>query len=80
MASEAKDAPKKARKLTPKQQKAANDARITRLYGAGCSGVQVSIHDLGRIWSVGEEGIAAGDDDEALQARIVALVETIRKN
>lgn len=56
------------------------DARIQRIYGERCSGVQISVLDIDRIFTVGREAIEAGDDDQALGDKIAALVETIRMN
>jgi hypothetical protein len=63
-----------------KKQKKLNEQRISRIYGQRCSGVQVNVMDLGKVFKVAEDGIAAGMGDEALGNVIAAFVETIRKN
>ena len=63
-----------------KVQKKRDDARITKAYGAGCNGVVISIWDMGKISAVGHQAIADGADDEMLQIKIRAFVNTIRKN
>jgi len=58
----------------------ATDDRISRAYYGNCSGVQVSILDIPRIFAEGRRAIAEGADDVMLAARIVAFVDTIRCN
>jgi hypothetical protein len=65
--------------MTKVQQKKV-DARIAKAYHAGCSGIEISIMDMGKISAVGRAAITEGADDAVLQARIRAFVETIRKN
>lgn len=66
------------RKQSVAERKA--DKRINAAYCANCSGVQVSVLDIGKVFKVGHQAIANGADDTELAARIVAFVETIRKN
>ena len=56
------------------------DKRIEAAYLGTCKGVQVSMMDIPKIFAEGRKAVAEGADDEALRARIVAFVETIRKN
>ena len=72
------------------------DQRIERAYYASCSGIQVDIMDIGKIFDAGRQAVAQMDigkifdagrqavaqgvDDAALTAAIRAFVETIRKN
>jgi hypothetical protein len=56
------------------------DARVERAYYATCSGIQVSIMDLGSIFRVGRALALTEADDGALGAGIRDFVETIRKN
>ncbi|HTE40296.1 MAG TPA: hypothetical protein VK629_05685 [Steroidobacteraceae bacterium] len=62
------------------KQEKINDARIERIYGQRCSGVQVDIMDIGKVFKAGEAAIAEGVDDVVLGDKIVAYVQTIRKN
>ena len=61
-----------------KKQKKLNDARISRVYGQRCSGVQIGIMDIGKVFKVAEEAIAAGMGDEALGNVIAAYVDTLK--
>lgn len=70
----------KARKLTPKQQEKQNRSRIEAAYYKGCNRVEISVLDMGKVFTAGNAAIAAGADDDALQKVIVAFVETVRKN
>lgn len=58
------------------------DKRIEQLYYKTCSGVQIDIMDIGRVFNAGR--IAVRDnpdiDDAALASVIVGFVATIRKN
>ena len=65
--------------MNKKQLKEA-DARINRVYLDNCKGVQVSVMDIGKIFTVGRGSIEAGDDDSVLAKKIVDFVNTIRKN
>lgn len=69
-----------ARKPTKKQLQKQADKRVERLYYASCSGVQINIMDIGKVFRAGREAIALGGDDVAVTAAIVAFVATIRKN
>jgi hypothetical protein len=63
-----------------KAQEKRNHDRVSALYAKACSGVQISIWDMGKVMKVGLEGVAQGLDDEALKAKIAEFVATIRKN
>jgi hypothetical protein len=58
------------------------DARISRLYTQHCSGVQIDVMDIGKVFEEGQRWLAGnpGITDDALAAAIVAFVDTIRKN
>lgn len=63
-----------------KKQKKLNDSRINRLYSQRCSGVQINIMDIGKVFKVAEAGIVAGMDDQQLGDVIVAYANEIRMN
>lgn len=65
--------------MTKRQLKAA-EARVDRAYMRICSGVQINIMDIGKVFKVGMAAIAAGADETALETAIVNFVQTIRKN
>lgn len=56
------------------------EKRIDLAYRTHCSGVQIDIMDIGKIFKVGHGLIASGLDDAQLGAHLVAYVNTIRKN
>lgn len=56
------------------------DRRINAAYTATCSGIQVNIMDLQKIFDVGKASILNGDNDDQLCIKIRALVERIRFN
>ncbi len=62
-----------------KEEKAL-DVRIERLYSQSCSGVQIPMMAIPKVFSVAKAAAATGADDEAVKAAIVAFVETIRVN
>jgi len=66
-------------KLTKRQQNAL-DKKIEQAYYATCRGVQIDIMDIGKVFDAGYKALAEGADDETLKAKIVAFVETIRRN
>ncbi len=69
-----------AAKMSRSEKIAFNKAekRIESAYYAGCSGVQIDVMDIGKVFKHGHVLIKSGADDEALKAGIVAFVETIR--
>lgn len=71
-----------SRKLTTKQIAKLNDARINALYCQRCSGVQINVMDIGRVFKVANQAIVQQPDidDADLGDEIVAFVNTIRCN
>lgn len=63
-----------------KQSKAEKiaDKRVERAYYATCSGIQINMMDIGKVFAYGRMQIEAGVDDAALQSAIRNYVETIR--
>jgi hypothetical protein len=56
------------------------DARINKAYTSSCQNVQIPMLQIPEVFKVGRQAIAEGADDEALKAKIVAFVATIRTN
>lgn len=67
---------RKSRKPTKKQI----DARVERAYYDTCSGIQIDIMDIGKVFQAGRNAIKDGVDDETLRKVIRNFVESIRKN
>ena len=68
-----------ARKNTKKRENAA-DKLVEQAYYATCSGIQIGIMDIGKVFAFGRLKLETGEDFEALKASVRAYVETIRKN
>lgn len=60
-----------------KQLEKALDAEISRVYAQNCSGIQIDIFDIGKVFAVAKKAHSEGRD---MRAAIVNFVETIRKN
>jgi len=67
-------------KMTRSEKIAFNksEKRIERAYYAGCTGVQINVMDIGKVFKQGHVLISGGADDDALQAGLVAFVETLK--
>lgn len=65
--------------MTPKEKKAlkALDREIGALYTQNCSGIQIDIFDIAKVYAVAYAARAEGRD---LKTDIVDFVQTIRKN
>jgi hypothetical protein len=63
-----------------KKENIALEKRISRIYGLRCSGIQIDIMDIGKVFAAAKLAAAEGLDDEALGQRIFDFVQTIRKN
>lgn len=66
----------------PKQTKAEKliDQRIERAYYATCSGIQIDIMDIGKVFEAGRSAIKQGANDDDLRVTIRYFVEAIRKD
>jgi len=73
MATKTKEPSARALKAEAKR----NERLIETTYYANCSGVQIDMMDIGKVFAEGEKALAEGRD---LKTAIVAFVETIRKN
>ena len=69
----------KEQRAAKKAKKAADDL-ISRAYYATCSGIQINIMDIPKVFAYGRTKLEAGEDFEALKSSVRAYVETIRQN
>jgi hypothetical protein len=53
------------------------DREIEAAYYRRCSGIEINVMDIGKVFDAGRKAHAEGAD---VEAAIVAFVETIRKN
>jgi hypothetical protein len=56
------------------------DKLIEKAYYATCSGIQIGIMDIPRVFAYGRGRLVVDPDFEGLKTAIRAYVETIRKN
>lgn len=56
------------------------ETRISDAYRKSCSGIQVNMMDLGKIFAHARQVISTGADDTVLGQKILEFVQTIRKN
>ena len=66
--------------MTRAEKKAAKlaDKRVSAAYHATCSGIQINMMDIPKVFKVGLRAITEGCDDESLRLTVRAYVETIR--
>jgi len=62
-----------------KEQKLINK-RVETAYYQSCSGIQIPMMSIPKVFEAGRVAVAEGADDETLKAKIRAFVETIRVN
>lgn len=65
-------------KSRSKRQIKLDEARIEKAYREACSGVQINMMDISKVFKIGHVAIIRGADDEALRKTLRAFVETIR--
>lgn len=67
--------------MTKRQLKLA-EKRVEQAYYKGCSGVEINIMDIGKVFKAGVAAIEADPtiSDAALRDSVVAFVETIRQS
>lgn len=62
------------------QKRDNSDKLIERAYHETCSGIQINMMDIPKVFDAGHKAINEGKDYEGMKAAIRAFVETIRKN
>ena len=65
--------------MTKKELKAA-EKKVEKIYYANCSGIQINIMSIGKVFKVGVAAVAEGLDDAAITEAVTSYVETIRLN
>jgi len=55
------------------------DRKVDAIYRRHCSGIQISIMDIGGIFDAGRAVALAGGDDAAIAAAVLAKVAEVRK-
>jgi hypothetical protein len=56
------------------------DGKIESIFYKKCSGIQISVMEIGSVFRVGKAAAKAGKSDEEIGNEIFAFVQTIRKN
>ena len=71
----------KATRAAAKAAKA-DDERINRIYTRNCSGIQIDIMDISKVFKAGRDAVSKHPEmsDNQLTAIILDFVNTIRKN
>lgn len=66
--------------MTTKQLAKITDQRIERVYCLRCTGIEIDIMDIGKVFAHGRTLIGMGATDEELGDGIFSYVCTIRQN
>lgn len=56
------------------------EQRIERAYYKTCSGVQINVMDIDKVFDAGRKALRMSDSEADLERAIVEFVATIRKN